>query len=58
MVISGQKKFEDKIFESLNRKEFKQILTLKLGEHCPTLRGYNEGSYLKGLVLKRQNYTT
>lgn len=48
------RKFEEKIFEVLDRSKFKQILTLKLSADCPTLRGYNEGNYLKGLVLKYQ----
>lgn len=47
-----QKKFEDKIFKVIDRKNFKLTLTLKLGEDCPTLKGYNEGNYIKGIVLK------
>jgi 23S rRNA (cytosine1962-C5)-methyltransferase len=29
--------------------------TLGLGEDCPTLKGYPEGDYLKGLLLKSTN---
>lgn len=50
----SQKKFEDKIFEVIVRADFKQVLTLKLAEDCPTLKGYNEGNYIKGIVLKYQ----
>lgn len=49
-----QKKFEDKLFEAIDRNKFKQVLTLKLSQDCPTLRGFNEGNYIKGLVLKYQ----
>ncbi len=49
-----QKKFEEKLFEALDRSKFKQILTLKLSADCPTLRGFSEGNYIKGLVLKYQ----
>lgn len=33
---------------------YKIITRLSLGEDCPTLKGFPEGSYLKGLVLEKQ----
>ncbi len=33
---------------------YKMITRLQLGEDCPTLKGFPEGNYLKGIVLEKQ----
>lgn len=33
---------------------YKMLTRLHLGQDCPTLKGFPEGSYLKGLVLEKQ----
>lgn len=49
-------KFERVIQDYLKELKLNYKLTtrLGLGEDCPTLKGFPEGSYLKGLVLEKQ----
>lgn len=48
-------KFKNKINSIIkeNSLKYKIIQELKLGEDCPTIKGFPEGNYLKGLVLKK-----
>lgn len=50
-------KFEKTIQDYLNELKFnyKIVSRLGLGQDCPTLKGFPEGSYLKGLVLEKAN---
>jgi 23S rRNA (cytosine1962-C5)-methyltransferase len=52
--VSNQK-FEKMIQENLNelKLNYKLGMRLTLGQDCPTLKGFPEGSYLKGLVLEK-----
>lgn len=49
-------KFDKSIQDYLNELQltYKLHTRLTLGEDCPTLKGFPEGSYLKGLVLEKQ----
>jgi 23S rRNA (cytosine1962-C5)-methyltransferase len=49
-------KFEKTIQEVMAelKLNYKLGLRLTLGQDCPTLKGFPEGSYLKGLVLEKQ----
>lgn len=53
--VSGAK-FEKTIQEVLSelKLNYKLGQRLTLGQDCPTLKGFPEGSYLKGLVLEKQ----
>jgi 23S rRNA G2069 N7-methylase RlmK/C1962 C5-methylase RlmI len=33
---------------------YKMLTRLQLAQDCPTLKGFPEGSYLKGIVLEKQ----
>ena len=52
--ISNQK-FEKMIQDSLSelKLNYKLGMRLSLGQDCPTLKGFPEGSYLKGIVLEK-----
>lgn len=52
--VSGAK-FEKTIQEVLGelKLDYKLGMRLSLGQDCPTLKGFPEGSYLKGLVLEK-----
>lgn len=49
----NRSKFRQKIDQVIEQKELKLkvIKSLKLAQDCPELKGFPEGSYLKGLVL-------
>lgn len=49
----GMKKFEEKIRECAHPLGLKIHGKIKLGEDCPTLKGFPEGDYLKGIILKK-----
>jgi 23S rRNA (cytosine1962-C5)-methyltransferase len=53
--VSGAK-FEKTIQEVLSelKLNYKLGMRLTLGQDCPSLKGFPEGSYLKGLVLEKQ----
>jgi 23S rRNA (cytosine1962-C5)-methyltransferase len=53
--VSSQK-FDKSIQDSLLelKLNFKLSARLGLGQDCPTLKGFPEGSYLKGIVLEKQ----
>ena len=48
-------KFEKTIQDNLSelKLNYKLVMRLTLGQDCPTLKGFPEGSYLKGLVLEK-----
>lgn len=50
-------KFTEKINQILKKsnleKNYKLIESYKLSDDCPTIKGFDEGNYLKGLVLKK-----
>lgn len=48
-------KFEKTLQDNFNelKLNYKKLSTLTLGQDCPTLKGFPEGSYLKGLVLEK-----
>jgi 23S rRNA (cytosine1962-C5)-methyltransferase len=48
-------KFEKTIQENLSelKLNYKLGTRLSLGQDCPTLKGFPEGSYLKGIVLEK-----
>lgn len=48
-------KFERTIKDAVNelRLNYKIVSRLNLGQDCPTIRGFPEGNYLKGLVLEK-----
>lgn len=48
-------KFEKTIQDNLHelKLSYKKLSSLSLGQDCPTLKGFPEGSYLKGLVLEK-----
>lgn len=48
----SKKKFQNKILELIKGKG-KITNEFKLGEDCPTLRGFQEGNYLKVLIVKK-----
>ena len=52
--VNGQK-FEKTIQDNLKELSlnYKLLQRLTLGQDCPTLKGFPEGSYLKGLVLEK-----
>ncbi len=49
-------KFDKAIQDYMNelKVNYKLVTRLALGEDCPTLKGFPEGAYLKGLVLEKQ----
>lgn len=49
-------KFEKSLSDYFNelKLNYKIVMRLSLGQDCPTLKGFPEGSYLKGLVLEKQ----
>ena len=49
-------KFDKTMQDYLNELKLNYKITsrLTLGQDCPTLKGFPEGSYLKGLVLEKQ----
>ncbi len=49
-------KFEKTIQDNLAelKLNYKLGTRLSLGQDCPTLKGFPEGSYLKGIVLEKQ----
>ncbi len=51
----NMKKFEDRIMQIIENKKLKFKFENKffLGEDCPNKKGFPEGSYLKGLLLKK-----
>ncbi len=51
-----QEKFERTLKDYLLELKFnyKMSTRLQLGQDCPTLKGFPEGSYLKGIVLEKQ----
>ncbi len=52
----GWTKFEAKIQEILQKMDhvnFKIIKKLYLSDDCPTLKGFPEGNYLKGIILEK-----
>ncbi len=55
----GLQKFRSQINKTLTATGLKKLYTEKqcfgLGEDCPTLRGFREGSYLKGILLAKKN---
>ncbi len=52
----SQEKFEKTLREYLTELKltYKLSTRLHLGEDCPTLKGFPEGNYLKGIVLEKQ----
>jgi 23S rRNA (cytosine1962-C5)-methyltransferase len=48
----SKKKFQEKILELIKGKA-KIVNEFKLGEDCPTLKGFPEGNYLKVLIIKK-----
>ncbi len=52
----SQEKFDRILKEYLTelKLNYKMSSRLQLGQDCPTLRGFPEGSYLKGIVLEKQ----
>lgn len=48
-------KFRAKIQQTIKEHKlpFKEVTTVKMNEDCQTYKGFPEGNYLKGLVLKR-----
>ena len=48
-------KFEKTFQEILGelKLHYKLSMRLALGQDCPTLKGFPEGNYLKGLVLEK-----
>lgn len=51
----NSQKFEKTIQDNLRELSlnYKLLQRLNLGQDCPTLKGFPEGSYLKGLVLEK-----
>ncbi len=51
-----QEKFDRTLRDYLTelKLNYKLSTRLQLGEDCPTLKGFPEGSYLKGIVLEKQ----
>lgn len=51
----SSKKFQQKIMDILkqHKLKLKQIKTYKLSDDCPTLKGFPEGNYLKGILLQK-----
>lgn len=49
-----RKKFETKIKEYIGKRNISITGTLKLVEDCPSLKGFIEGDYLKGLTLLKK----
>ncbi len=51
-----QEKFDKTLKEYLTelKLDYKLSTRLQLGEDCPTLKGFPEGNYLKGVVLEKQ----
>ncbi len=49
-------KFEKSLADYFNELKltYKITMRLSLGQDCPTLKGFPEGSYLKGIVLEKQ----
>lgn len=49
-------KFEKSLLDYFTelKLNYKITMRLSLGQDCPTLKGFPEGSYLKGLVLEKQ----
>lgn len=55
---TGRKKFEIKVQEILTKPECKGLKISKklhLSQDCPTLKGFPEGDYLKGLILEKND---
>lgn len=55
---TGRKKFEIKVQEILTKPECKGLIISKklhLSQDCPTLKGFPEGDYLKGLILEKND---
>jgi 23S rRNA (cytosine1962-C5)-methyltransferase len=52
----NQDKFERTVKDYLIelKLDYKISSRLQLGQDCPTLKGFPEGSYLKGMVLEKQ----
>ena len=52
----GQEKFDRILKDYLSelKLNYKMITRLHLSQDCPTLKGFPEGSYLKGIVLEKQ----
>ena len=50
----SKKKFHEKV-SSIVKGKAKITHELKLGEDCPTLKGFPEGNYLKVLIIKKFN---
>ena len=52
----GQEKFDRILKDYLSelKLNYKMITRLQLAQDCPTLKGFPEGSYLKGIVLEKQ----
>ena len=48
----SKKKFQEKILELIKGKA-KIVNEFKLGDDCPTLKGFPEGNYLKVLIIKK-----
>lgn len=54
---TGRKKFEQKVQEILSNQEcngLKIVKKLHLSADCPTIKGFPEGDYLKGLILQKK----
>ncbi|HLE10725.1 MAG: hypothetical protein A2504_02600 [Bdellovibrionales bacterium RIFOXYD12_FULL_39_22] len=53
------KKFENKILQILQQKKLANVFFVErligLAEDCPTKKGFPEGSYLKGILLKKSS---
>jgi 23S rRNA (cytosine1962-C5)-methyltransferase len=51
-----QEKFERTLKDYLRelKLNYKMSTRLQLGEDCPTLKGFPEGCYLKGIILEKQ----
>jgi 23S rRNA (cytosine1962-C5)-methyltransferase len=51
-----QDKFDRVLKDYLSelKLNYKMSTRLQLGQDCPTLKGFPEGSYLKGIILEKQ----
>ncbi len=53
----SMKKFEERILQIIEEKKLKLKVAKKfyLSEDCPTKKGFHEGNYLKGILLKKDD---
>ncbi|MBT7611102.1 MAG: hypothetical protein HN576_15180 [Bacteriovoracaceae bacterium] len=50
----SKKKYQDKILQ-LIKGQAKIVNEFKLGEDCPTIKGFPEGNYLKALIIRKSH---